>query len=111
VIQAHEYLDQNYPPETRQNITDLSISYQELIGELDLSDFVNLESLECSGNNLVSLNLNNCSQLEVINCSDNQFTNLDLNNCPGLIKIICANNQLTNLTLPKDASNLKKLNL
>ena len=108
---VQEYLDTIYPPEKRKEIIRLNISQKNLQGELDLSDFINLESLECSGNNLVSLNLNNCSQLEVINCSDNQFTNLDLNNCPGLIKIICTNNQLTNLTLPKDASNLKKLNL
>jgi len=79
-----------YAKEQRKEITWLNISQKNLHGALDLTDFVNLESLDCSENNLTSLNLNNCS---------------------GLIKIICTNNQLTNLTLPKDTSNLKKLNL
>jgi len=72
---------------------------------------MNLNELDCSGNNLTSLNLNNCSQLKAISCHDNQLTNLDLSNCTGLVKLDSVDNELTNLVLPKDASNLKTLYL
>jgi len=83
-------LDKNYPQEERSKITELDISGQNLEGELDLSDFVNCQELNCASNKLTSLNLSNCSQLELIYCS---------------------NNLLTNLTLPTNPTNLKKLNL
>jgi len=41
-------LDQNYPKEQRKNIKKLKINEMDLEGELDLSDFVNLEELTFS---------------------------------------------------------------
>jgi len=50
MINVQEYIDQNYPKEERKNITNLEINDKNLEGELDLSDFVNLEELDCSEN-------------------------------------------------------------
>ncbi|CAG8502591.1 1595_t:CDS:2 [Racocetra persica] len=86
------YLDCFYPPEKRAEITKLSIVSKNLTGELDLSDFVNLEKLNCSYNyELSSLNLSNCLRLKKIECIHNS--------------------QLTNLTFPINLTNLKKLRL
>src|SRR3954447_12955661 len=68
MVKAQEWLEENYPKngtclreneknygddninnygKTREQITKLDISNQKLEGELDLSDFTNLEELDC----------------------------------------------------------------
>ena len=108
LVKAQQWLDQNYPQlgvcqkdswennkgKTRAEITKLSIRWQNLEGELDLSDFINCRELDCYYNKLTSLNISNCSQLEKIECSHNKLTNLDLSNCSQLSKIKCSYNQL-----------------
>ncbi|CAG8714207.1 12807_t:CDS:2, partial [Racocetra fulgida] len=74
----------------RSEIANLDISYKNLEGHLDLTDFVNLKKLVCSKNKLTSLNLVNCQQLE---------------------RIVCSDNQLTIITLPSNPTNLKKIDL
>jgi len=64
---------------------------------LDLNDFVNLEVLDCSNNQLTELKLGNCLQLRLINCSFNKLTTLDLTNLTKLEMIDCADNYLTEL--------------
>jgi hypothetical protein len=89
-IPIQEYLERFYPKEQRNAIKKLDVSRRNLRGELDLSDFVNLEELDCFDNKLTSLNLNNCTKLK---------------------EVYCSNNQLTNLILPKDCNDLKELDL
>jgi len=44
MVNAQEYLNKNYPTkEERKNIKELKINKKNLEGNLDLSDFVNLE--------------------------------------------------------------------
>ncbi|RHZ35521.1 hypothetical protein [endosymbiont GvMRE of Glomus versiforme] len=50
MIKAQEWLDKNYPKNQRGDIKKLDISKKNLEGTLDLSDFVNLEELDCSNN-------------------------------------------------------------
>lgn len=84
-----KWLDKNYPLENeRKKITVLDISKRELKGRLSLKGFANLKRL---------------------NCSDNQLTSLDLSDCPNLIELKCNNNQLTNLNFLKSVGNLEKL--
>lgn len=64
MVNAQEYLDQYYPKEERKGITELDISKKNLEGHLDLSDFVNLEELDCSENELTSINLSNNKKME-----------------------------------------------
>src|SRR6185312_9433846 len=77
MVNAQEYLDQNYPKEERKNIKGLEINDKNLEGHLDLRDFVNLEGLKCSENELTSIDLSNNRKLEVINCSNNLLTDID----------------------------------
>ncbi len=56
-MKAQQYLDQKYPKSIRKNITQLNISKRNLERCLDLRDFVNLERLDCSRNQLTSLNI------------------------------------------------------
>lgn len=55
---TQEWLMKNYPKDQRKNITELNISYRylEIESKLDLSEFVNLEKLNCNTwqfNNLI----------------------------------------------------------
>ena len=68
MVQAQEWLDENYPKEERSKISELDISNKDLEGYLKLEGFVNLETLNCFDNRLTTLNLHNCLQLKNLNC-------------------------------------------
>ncbi|CAG8467372.1 393_t:CDS:2 [Gigaspora margarita] len=75
-----EELQENQPGKYQK----LTIKYNKLEGKLDLSDFINLERLDCSHNELTDLDISKCSNLKRINCSYNFFGNLDfLNKLPN----------------------------
>ncbi|CAI2178337.1 3483_t:CDS:2 [Funneliformis geosporum] len=59
---------------------DNFIAQVEKASELDLSEFINLEELDCSSNQLTRLNISNCPNLEMLVCCGNLLTNLDLRN-------------------------------
>lgn len=98
-----KWLDDNYPKNHRVNIRELDISNQwqgsKTIGDLKFEGFVNLEKLNCSNNDLTSLDLNDCLELWHLNCENNKIKKLDLNNCFNLQHLLCSNNQLTRLNL------------
>lgn len=77
MVNAQGWLDQNYPKEQRSFVFHLPIQQRNLEGLLDLSDFVNLEDLNCSFNQITTLNLTGLTKLEFIACSENFLTSLD----------------------------------
>ncbi|CAI2168951.1 2370_t:CDS:2 [Funneliformis geosporum] len=94
--------------EKRALIKELDITYKNLAGELDLSDFVNLEELYCEVNNLTNLNINNCRNLRKLDCCVNQLVNLNLINLSNLEEVYCNANELIKLEL-NNLPNLKVL--
>jgi len=93
VVNAQEWLNKNYPKEERKDIKELKIDNKNLGGELDLSNFIELEKLDCSYNNLTNLTIVNCPKLREICCdndySNNCLTTLEINNQPSLVKLSC----------------------
>ncbi|CAG8483809.1 27587_t:CDS:10 [Racocetra persica] len=95
---------ENYPRESRHQIEELeirgiktkTIGWRLLTGKLDLSDFVNLQYLDCKDNQLTSLDLRKNTKLMQLNCSYNQLTSLDLANNLQLEVLYCSNNLLNN---------------
>lgn len=87
MLKSQDYLNQNYPKSQREQITELNLSgwnednnnwepkanWEKLSDELDLSDFPNLEKINCSFNKITSLNLTNCPKLTEIKCWDNEI--------------------------------------
>jgi len=67
-----------YPFEQRKEVKELRVSGKNLVGSLDLNDFVNLEKLYCSNNQLVSLKLDNCLKLKTVCCDNNYLSDLKL---------------------------------
>jgi len=70
------------------NITDLT----------GIEAFVSLTYLNCSWNQLTSLDVSACTALTTLDCSGNQLTSLDVSTCSALTGLVCNNNnQLTSL--------------
>jgi len=71
VVNAQEWLYENYSMKNKKNFTKLDISRQNLEGKLDLRDFENLEELNCSNNPLLkSLDVSRLRKLEKLNIVD-----------------------------------------
>jgi hypothetical protein len=108
---AQKWLDENFSKNEKKEIKNLNISKKNLQGHLDLSDFVNLERLYCSDNQLTSLNLDSCLKLERISCYRNQLTQLDLSNLNQLLEVQCSNNKLISIKFPHQVKRLIELNV
>lgn len=76
------------------NVEGIDLSFKNLSGSLDLSNFSSLKKLDVTGNNLTSLKLDNCSSLEELDCSFNKLTALDLSDCTNLTSVTCCYNYL-----------------
>jgi hypothetical protein len=66
---------------------------------LDLSNNPALTELYCSNNHLTSLDVSNCYSLGILHCFGNQLGSLDLAHCPRLRELSCYYNELTSLDL------------
>ena len=59
--------------------------------------FTDLETLDCMGNQLTTLDVTKLTSLKVLACSDNQLTALDVTGLTSLKNLFCSGNQLTTL--------------
>lgn len=116
MVNAREWLDKEYPKSKRSKIEELNISKKwdtpdndKLTGSLNLTDFINLQKLYCSRNNLTNLNLPKNSKLTEIHCYFNNLTTLTISNHSLLQVLYCSGNKtLTTLTVTNNV-NLTKL--
>jgi len=81
-VNAQDYIDKYYS----KNARSLEIKDKGLKGELNLTDFANLEELYCSKNELSSLKLSNCPELKTVHCDTNKLVKIIIDRCP---KISC----------------------
>ena len=79
-------------------VKDLNCSGQEL-KTLNLQTNSRVEKLDCSGNQLTDLWFYTGSSLKYLTCSANKFTALDLSKCSELTELNCGWNQITALDL------------
>ncbi|WNE41598.1 MAG: hypothetical protein AM1032_000338 [Mycoplasmataceae bacterium] len=107
-IRESEYSQNNNFSKKRSEITKLNLSKQQLKGSLDLFGFISLEKLNCSDNQLISLEINNCYKLKELNVADNQLTSLNVNNCLNLISLNVSKNNLISLEI-NNCLNLRHL--
>lgn len=74
----------------------LDCSYNQLT-TLDISDNTSLTELSCGNNQLTSLDVSNCTALTYLYCEENQLTSLNLSGCTALEDLWCSYNQLASL--------------
>src|SRR5207247_7980625 len=97
----------------KKNVTRLEVVGQGLKGELDLSNFINLEYLDCSNNELTSLSVSDLAELKEINCSNNclKSEKLNLSGLSNLETFSGKHNLFENLNPFTNLENLKHLEL
>ena len=64
-----------------------------------IGHFASLEVLECTNNQLTSLNLSGLPNLLKLSCGSNPLTSLNLSGLTSLTNLVCYNNKLTSLNL------------
>lgn len=106
MVNAQKWLDENYPKDQRSRIRVLDVGNKNLESELDLSDFIDLEELNCSHNQLTSLKLDNFRKLKKLICDHNRLVQLGLINLGYLKELICWDNYLQDLKLPSQTDQL-----
>ena len=77
------------------------------ISSLDVSQFPNLTTLYCNNNNLTSLDVSNNTNLTNLDCSFNQLTSLDLSNNTNLTNLGCSENLLTSIDVSQNPNLLQ----
>ena len=92
-----------------ENVVELDVKNSEIKDLTGIEDFASLTHLNCSENQLTSLDVSNNTSLERLFCDDNQLTSLDVSNNTSLEKLDCSTNQLTNLDVSYNTS-LTELN-
>ena len=92
------------------NLRNFSIRDNEFT-ELDLSILEDLESIECSKNNLTgSIDFSVCPKLKIIKAKGNQLTNINVSGLSSLVKLEVERNELLEVKA-KDNSSLAIVDL
>lgn len=93
--------------------TEMHLSSLSIDSLQGIEYFYNLKDLDCSGLQLLSLNVSSNPVLEILNCSSNQLKQLNLTSCKKLKELNIASNSFTEadkVKLPQ-APSLEKLNI
>lgn len=69
------------------------------IASMDLSQNKKLTKLYCNNNRLIALNVSNNLELQILNCSDNMLGELAIENCGFLKELYCRNNLIDKLNI------------
>jgi hypothetical protein len=86
-----------------KNLTVLNCSFNQLTS-LDVSNNTALTYLDCSNNQLTLLDVSNNTALTDLDCSSNQLTSLNLSNNTALTDLDCYYNQLTSLNFSNNTA-------
>lgn len=89
-------------------LTNLNCSKNQL-ATLDVSNNTALKSLDCSYNQFTSLNMSKNTILESLDCSFNQLSALTISNSNKITDLNCSFNQIATLNMSNDIA-LKNLN-
>ena len=105
MVIVQEYINRYHPLPQRRWTKKLDLRNLKLEGNGDLREFVDLEELNCSGNNIANLILP--SNLRVLDCSGNNLTEFDFSvlNPNTLTHLRISNNNLS----PRDLSCFSRL--
>ncbi|WP_430466518.1 T9SS type A sorting domain-containing protein [Winogradskyella ouciana] len=90
-------------------VVDLNISNASISNLIGIEDFTALEVLDCSNNNIISINLSNNLVLQELDITNNNLTSIDLNSNTALVTVDCSGNNLDDLNVSAN-SNLTTLN-
>ncbi len=91
-----------------EQIKYLRIDYSQITSIEGILSFTNLQYLNCTDNQLLSLNLQGLTNLSIINCRNNLINNINLQGLTNLKFLFCDYNQISTLNL-QGFANLQRL--
>jgi len=117
-MKLQEYLNNKYPTkEEKEKVKEINIDKINIEekgnkdtqwlegGELDLSEYVNVEKINVYGHHLktflTKLTLGEKPKLTELYYPSNQLTTIDVSKCPNLTYFCCFSNQLTTIDVTK----------
>ncbi len=103
-------LDGIISAEEAEAITFLDVNGESIVDMTGIEAFVNLERLNCGGNQLTSLDVSHNTALTELHCWRNKLTTLDVSNNTALTELVLSHNQLTSLDVSNNTA-LAKLDL
>ena len=83
-------------------VTYLDVGNQSISDLTGIEDFIALDSLECSYNQLTTLNVSNNSSLTYLKCDANNIASIDLHNNTNLQILLTRINKLTSLDVTEN---------
>jgi len=95
-------LDQLVPTVNISSITNLDVADSNISDLTGIADFKALSILNCSKNNISSLDISSNTQLTELYCNTNIISTLDVTTLPLLKIFWCDNNQLSELDINKN---------
>ena len=99
-----DVLDDSVLTENISGIDSLNISEKEIHDLTGIEDFVALEILDATYNELTTLDISNNIFLTVLGLGSNQLTSLDVSNNTALIELDCWGNTLPSLDVSQNSS-------
>lgn len=81
------------------NVETIVCSGRNISSLVGIEHFNRITHLDCSNNNLTSINLPGHGNLHYIDCSNNQLTSINVSPNSGLFKFYCDNNNLTSINV------------
>ena len=91
-------LDENNRMEIIMNwVTFLDLQNKNITSLAGIEYFTDLETLDCRGNQLTTLDVTKLTKLMFLICAGNQLTTLDVTGLTNLKNLFCSDNQLTTL--------------
>ncbi|GAA3792018.1 hypothetical protein GCM10022271_25500 [Corallibacter vietnamensis] len=93
------FMDGQVQTSNINGVINLNVSNKNIADLTGIEDFVSLEILDCSSNNLTNLDFSNNFLLFFLDCHANDLTSLNVSNNANLASLDCSNNQLTTLNV------------
>ena len=109
-ILAQNYGEDGYlTDEEIASVTKIEVNNMNIANLKGIEFFTALKTLDCSGNNLATLDISKNTALIYLHCNDNQLIALDVSKNTALAHLYCYNNQLTALDISTNTK-LQRLN-
>ena len=84
-----------------KNIKSINLYYMSIRSLKGIEYFSGLDTLNCSLNHILTLDVSRCKSLSVLDCSQNLLSSLDVSRCLSLTNLNCSNNHLSSIDISK----------
>ena len=99
-----DVLDDYVITDSINTVTTLDVSNDSISDLTGIEGFTALTNLNCSRNQLTSLNMSSNTALTEMNCARNDLSSLDLSSNTALTELICHSNELDSLDVSNNTS-------